>query len=138
MYSARPGIRPAAVPFTSARSETANPCNVNARACFQFLFQTVTVNVECLYADSELFGRSSHHVTALRALLSFDRPERRYQRRTRLLMPYLVANPVRVTSGQLRDYRLGQEARRRSTTANDESSARNVETTSFASDGRKP
>ena len=81
-------------------------------------------------AESELLGRSSRPVTALRKVLSFDRPERRYHKRTRLLMPYLVANPMRVTSGQVRDYRLGQEARRRSTTANEESSARNVETTS--------
>ena len=65
-------------------------------------------------SDGVLFGQPSRRSQlAARALLA--KPEdRRRRRRVRVLAPYLVAGPVRVTRGHLADHRLGREARRRS------------------------
>lgn len=66
-------------------------------------------------AEAELLGRASPLTRAVTRALVPRRPGRSTRTRTRVLAPYLVANPIAVTKGHAADYRLGQEARRPAT-----------------------
>lgn len=64
------------------------------------------------FAETALLGRStalSRRVAQVILPTGHTLAERK---RVRLLAPYLVANPVRVTRGHLAEFRLGREARR--------------------------
>jgi hypothetical protein len=66
-------------------------------------------------AEAELLGRASPLARAVTRALVPRRPGRSTHKWSRVLAPYLVANPIAVTKGHTADYRLGQDARRRPT-----------------------
>ncbi|MBA2282231.1 MAG: nucleotidyltransferase family protein [Acidimicrobiia bacterium] len=63
-------------------------------------------------AEAELLGRASPLTRGVTRALVPRRAGRSARTRTRVLAPYLVANPIAVTRGHAADYRLGREARR--------------------------
>jgi hypothetical protein len=63
-------------------------------------------------AENALLGRSAGPSRFVARVLVPGGRTRAERKRVRLVAPYLVANPIRVTRGHLAEYRLGQEARR--------------------------
>ena len=65
------------------------------------------------FAELQLFNTGSRRTRLLAGLLLPRRHGIADRRRVRLLAPYLVANPIRVTKGHIAEYRLSREARRK-------------------------
>jgi hypothetical protein len=64
------------------------------------------------FAEHELFGQATRRTRGVaRLLVPEAAAPRSHRTRSRLLAPYLVKGPVRVTRAHLDDYRLGRAAR---------------------------
>jgi hypothetical protein len=62
-------------------------------------------------AEAELLGQSSLRSSLMRRALRLDRPSRRQRKFARVVAPYFVSNPMRVTRVHMADHRLGRAAR---------------------------
>lgn len=62
-------------------------------------------------AHALLLGEHNKATRTLDRVIDIRRLGRHGNKRTRLIAPYIVAGPVRVSRGHLRDYRIGNEAR---------------------------
>jgi hypothetical protein len=63
------------------------------------------------FADAELFGNATRRTRSVARVLLPEVATRSKRTRSRLLAPYLVKGPMRVTRAHLDDYRLGRAAR---------------------------